>query len=143
MEEYDKTMEAHNRTLHFILCNSNNFSYVEYWHGGYQQSYPIFEQWMNKIKERLNKKYIMSKYSRYYEMLSKVQDKSVGDDEEFWDEFEEEKYKVYKMLQDLYQVLNYQASGSLIDYQSIFIDNIINPLLFDQELKNMDIKMYI
>jgi len=59
------------------------------------------------------------------------------------DELYENTDEIYYTIQSLYQILNYQARGSYFPYQCAIIDNIINPLLLDQDFKDIDVTKYM
>jgi hypothetical protein len=77
----------------------------------------------------LNKSFLISKFSDYY---TKIVLNQLNEDDLF-ELTEKYKPRILKLIYNLYPVLKYQQSGSQEHLGDIIFENIINPLIFDND----------
>lgn len=139
MTNLDRTLEAHNRIFQFICMHSNQFCHVPHWHGEFVQNDISYNNWMDDIIKKLNKEYIISKYPKYYNMLCGLDE----DNQYNIDKYDQDAIEIYRIIKNLYPILKNEIRGNYFPYQCAIMENIINPLLLDQDFYDINVSDYM
>ena len=137
IQEETSWIDLHNRIFHFIMINSDVFTHVDFWHGKHIMKYENYDEWILNVSQKLDRQYLIDIYPRYYQLLS-AEEISDEDEEEMY----ELKHSIYKYLGVLYPSLICIPSGSFVDYESMFIDQIIDPYLLKSPFPKLNISGY-
>ncbi len=127
-------MEAHNRIFFFLQQNADVFNYVEHWHVKHKMKYKKYNIWIENIKEKLTKHYIIEnfpEYSKYYTNNWNYEESD--EDEDNFEKADEEKENLINLLEEMYPSIAYYQSGTMYEITEMVFGYIIIPLLKDDD----------